>query len=111
MSAQELIRKTKFEAQVPYTLIGEIAEAVKKSEERCPKFPDPFFLQMARIWDAVEKMGECDIDNNYSVALSGESLNETRLYALGIIAETIRFIKSLPPTPHTTDTRKASSES
>lgn len=94
MSAQDLVPKTKFEKQVPYTLIGEITEAVKDSEAKCPVFPAPTYMQIERIYAAVDKLEAVGFENNHSPA--GEDDVLLRPYALAVIAEAVRLIKTLP---------------
>lgn len=96
MSAQDLVPKTKFEKQVPYTLIGEIAEAVKASIAKCPVFPSPRYMQIERIWDAADKLESAGMEATYAEANEGADPVDTRPYALAIIAETIRYIQTLP---------------
>jgi hypothetical protein len=112
VSAQELIRKTKYEAQVPYTLIGEIAEAIKASESKCPVFPTPAYMQVERIWLAVDLLESAANEASYPENYEGDDPVDIRPYALAVIAEVVRLIKSIPPTPHTGNTKQiASSES
>lgn len=96
MSAQDLVLKTKFEKQVPYPLLGEIAEAVKASEARCPVFPEPSYLKIERIWDAVDKLESAGNEATYAEAYEGADPVDPRSYALAVIAEAVRYIKTLP---------------
>lgn len=92
MSAQDLVPKTKFEKQVPYTLIGEIAEAVKASEVKCPVFPSPTYMKVERIYRAVDNLEGAGIE----YTSTGEETIDLRPYALAVIAEAVRMIKTLP---------------
>lgn len=94
MSAQDLAPKTKFDKQVPYNLIGEIAEAVKASEAKCPVFPAPTYMQIERIYDAVDKLEAAGFENNHSP--SGEDDVHLWPYVLNVIAEAVRMMKTLP---------------
>lgn len=98
MSAQDLVPKTKFEKQVSYTLLGEISEAVKVSEEKLPVFPSVTFMQIERIEAAFAELGYITCQEPYAPADNGKDFNvkAAREYALKVVAETIRFIKTLP---------------
>ena len=96
MSAQDLVLKTRFEKQVPYPLLAEIAGAVKESEAKCPKFPEPSYLQLERIWDAFNKLEQAGMEDSYAQSGRGANNVDLRPYALAVIAEAIRFIKILP---------------
>lgn len=97
MSAQDLAPKTKFEQQVPYTLIGEIAEAVKASEARLPKFPAVGFMQIDRIESAFVALGYEVCEEPYdNGAIPDVDPLRARKHAINLIAETIRFIQTLP---------------
>lgn len=98
MSAQDLVPKTKFERQAPYSLIAEIAQAVKESEERLPVFPSTGFMQIDRIEEAFSRLGYVTCEEPYDPGVKGPDFDpvQARKYALSLIAETIRFIKTLP---------------
>lgn len=97
MSAQDLVPKTKYEQQVPYSLIGEIAQAIKASEEKLPVFPSVTYLQIECIERAFAELGYATLDEPYG---SGDHPDydpvEVRRQSLRMIAEIVRFIKTLP---------------
>lgn len=96
MSAQDLVLKTKFERQVPYTLLGEIAESVKASESKLPVFPSVTFMQIDRIESAFATLAFTTCTEPYDPTDTDFDAAAARKHALALIAETIRFIKTLP---------------
>ena len=97
MSTQDLVPETKFEKQVPYTLIGEISEAVKASEARLPKFPAVGFMQIDRIEMAFTELGHQACEEPYdNGAIPHLDPLIARKCAIKLIAETIRYIQTLP---------------
>lgn len=97
MNAQDLVPKTKFENQLPDTLIGEITAAVTASEARLPVFPSVGFMQIDRIESAFAELGYEVCEEPYdNGVIPNVDLLKARKYAINLIAETIRYIQTLP---------------
>lgn len=99
MSTNELVKKTRFEKQIPYAVLVELAACIQKSMDETPFIPGSHEERITKIADKVYQLDET---RYYFQEGEGELIEGTitlanlRQEAYELAALVIRFIRSLP---------------
>lgn len=100
MSTKELIKKTKFERQIPYAVLVKLADSVQLSMEEIPMYiPGSLEERITKIADKVYQLDETRYyyEEGESELIEGTmTLANVRKEAYELAALVIRFIRSLP---------------
>jgi hypothetical protein len=99
MSTNDLIKKTKFERQIPYAVLLELASFIKKSMDETPIIPGSMEERITKIADKVYQLDETRYyyQEGESELIEGIiTLANVREEAYELAALVIRFICSLP---------------
>jgi len=99
MSTNELIKKTKFERQIPYAVLVNLANAIQLSMNETPIIPGSLEERITKIADKVYQLDETRYyyQEGESELIEGTiTLGNVRLEAYELAALVIRFICSLP---------------